>query len=262
MVTPVTRQPARHDLQAAGVVILAILTLAGCGEAGSPPDQAAQPGAVPSDTSPPPAVAADAAQILRRMIERYQAATTYSDSAVVRLDLKTSQGDQQQEFPIAVSFARPNRLLFTRDDVLVLSDGQKLYGRVLSLADQVVVARAPQTITIPAFYEIQVISPLMMQPGLEGHSIQLDLLAAEQPLQELRQDNLPSRVLPPAVCADRSCDRLGFQTDAGEIVFWIDQENSLLRKLEFPTEELRKSMGAEVSEVTLVAEFRDAQLDG
>ncbi|MDH3717568.1 MAG: redoxin domain-containing protein, partial [Planctomycetota bacterium] len=258
MVLPGNKQrPAAQICAYAMVLVLAALVLAGCGDPNSSGGAAVVAG---PDGSESGQGASHPDEILARMIKTYRAAKTYRDSAVVRFDIKTPDGNRRQEFQIGISFARPNRVRITRDGVLVLSDGQQVYGKVLSLREQVVVAQAPEAIVVPAFYGIQAISPLM-QPGIEGHSIQLDLLAADQPLKDLRQGDIKSQVLEPAVHDDRDCHRLSFRTEAGDIVLWIDQEKFILRRLEFPTDELKESMGAGVDEVSMVAEFQDAQLD-
>jgi thiol-disulfide isomerase/thioredoxin/outer membrane lipoprotein-sorting protein len=248
---------AAHLYANAMVLVLAALVLVGCGDPNSTGSAAVE---ARPDGSGSGQGALTADEILARMIETYRAAETYRDSAIVGLDIKAPDGNRRQEFQIGISFARPNRVRITRDDLLVSSDGQQVYGKVLSLSDQVVVAPAPEKIVVPAFYSLQAISPLM-QPGIEGHSIQLDLLAADQPLKELRRGDIKSQVLEPAVHDGRDCHRLSFRTEVGDIVFWIDKEKSILRRLEFPTDELKQSMGAGVDKVSMTAEFEEAQLD-
>ena len=74
---------------------------------------------------------------------------------------------------------------------------------------------------------------------------------------------VPRRLLRPETVGGRTCDRVRVELPEGPLVFWIDRENHLLHRLEYPTNRLMPEVESDVelSDLSLVAEFRDARLN-
>ncbi len=138
-----------------------------------------------------------------------------------------------------------------------MSDGKKLHGQFEGLTDQVVVTRSPAKITVPAFYSIQAIGRFL-QPDGAGHSVQLDLLCADEPLKEVRA--MKAKLLKPGEVGPRSYFRVNFASEEGNLVLWIDQETWLLFRIDFPTEGLKDELPPN-TEMEMTAEFRRAEID-
>ncbi len=168
-------------------------------------------------------------------------------------------GDHNEQYDSHVTFKRPNLLRWDRNGVTVVSNGEKIYGKPQGWDGQVVVAAAPAEIEAPEFYEIATLARLL-QPAIHGHPVQLDLLTADEPLGDLR-DYEPV-LLERQQWHGRACDRVGFRTEAGELLLWIDAESYVLRRVDYPTEEFQKSMAAQgVAGVTLRADFVGATIN-
>ncbi|MEK6248100.1 MAG: hypothetical protein N2C12_07965, partial [Planctomycetales bacterium] len=162
--------------------------------------------------------------VLDQLCAVYQSAQTYQDKATFELQFKTENGVEIESARMHVSFARPNRLRFQREGILIVSDGKRTYGKPDGLDGQVVVALTSKSIKIPSFYNIAALAPLV-QPGIEGPSIQLDLLLADHPLQGVRNSKLRRNLLPPESVSGNLCDRVQVHTDEGELTLWVDQDS-------------------------------------
>ena len=68
------------------------------------------------------------------------------------------------------------------------------------------------------------------------------------------------RSLEPAEFDQHWCDRVVARLEAGEHTFWIDQEDRLLRRLDYPVAAIFPDLAAdkEVRELTLSAELQGA----
>jgi thiol-disulfide isomerase/thioredoxin len=79
----------------------------------------------------------------------------------------------------------------------------------------------------------------------------------------LREAGVTPELLDAETLRERPCHRLKFDTDAGQLVLWIDQENSILHRMQYPTNELKQSLADQgVEEVVMTADFEGAKLDG
>ena len=240
-------------------IVGASLLLTGCTDSGRrPPPVAAMP--VGKDAEP----TVDA--ILDRTIKAYQDAKSYRDEGKIILVAKTPQGDEKVEFDCRVEFQRPNllRIEFQFADpsseprqVLVIGDGKRIFSKMQGFDNQVVVTADPATIEVPKIYESE---GIVLPDGITGRSFVLDLLAAKKPLAEL--DRGKAKLLDTARIDGKPYDRVQFDTDQGKVVLWINQQTSVVRRVEHPTKAMLEALKEQgVKGLDITSDFVDATLD-
>jgi len=243
------------------LALLTALFCQGCGQPGRPP----RGGETPVSTSGPHTVDS----ILDRTIKAYQNAKSYRDKAKIVMVAKPKEGDDECfEFDCFIEFERPNllRLYFQfaypgeqSDHVLVLSNGKSIYAKPAGFDNQVVVTPAPAKIEVPKFYEIEPIMRMLPQ-GVTGRCFALDLLTAKNPLEEL--DRSEAKLLSAERIDGQPYHRVQFTTSDGPLIFWINQETSVVRRVEYPTAGLLEGLKEQgVTKVELTTDFVDAALD-
>ncbi len=231
-------------------LLLSVAVLAGCGKRGSSTSSSAEQ---------------DGRLVLRNMIAAYQNARSYQDSAVVRLRYRHHRRVYEDTARMQVSFQRPNRIALAAYQVELRSDGKRIVGQVAdpetdNFDGQWIVRDCPPTLEIPALYQLDEIAHAVLREGMTGYPIQLDLLLAEKPLDELLSQTKQVRVLPDGAIDQWHCQRIQLETKQGKFVFWVDRDHHLLRKLEFPPETFASDIAADrlATQLTLEIEFRDA----
>lgn len=245
--------------------------LIGCGDSddGRPgDDEAAQPArdaaAQPADDSTPPhsdteaAPYTDAKQLLADMIAAYQSADSYRDDGVVQTSFVYGGRQQVGEQPFAASFQRPNRLTLDMYSTRLKSDGEKVYATIEGLGDQVVVVTAPETIVAPDFYGWKDLNQVV-RLGIAGASVQLDLLTGDEPWAEVMQEFPTAKLADGGPVDGHDTYRVTLTSEVDRLELWIDKQSLVLRRLRFPTQE-HVRMDPNLSEMSLVAEFKNAQL--
>ncbi|MCY2993807.1 MAG: redoxin domain-containing protein [Planctomycetota bacterium] len=225
----------------------------GCRQSARPePDSAASP---------------SADEILARMIRVYRAASSYSDHGLVRLKYRQGGQSFQDEGQLEVKFSRPNRLQLRAYQLAMASDGQELRALVSDresgdLDRQVLTRPADSPLLLESLYEDDVVRGVV-SGGLGGPPVQLELLLTESPLQYVFDPQVNRELLDAEFLGDRDCHRVRVSLAEGDLVFWIDQQDFVLRRLEYPAARLAAQMAkaSECSEVSLVAEFRSARIN-
>jgi len=207
-----------------------------------------------------PADPNDGRPILTAMVEAYQKATTYADSATVHLRVDKGDGPMEQNASFAVALERPNKLRLQMYQGMAVSDGRQFYAAIETLPNQVLAKPAPTALTLRFVYGDPILGTALNQ-GFAGSSPQLMLLLADNPLQELLRDAREVTAGEPGNVEERACHRVVIKRSDGTAVFWIDQETYALRRLEFPTEDLRRYLARSggVGSITLAADFTGAQ---
>ena len=242
-------------------LVVASLLTTGCGEPGKKtPPVAAMPVAKPVEPT--------VDSVLDGAIKAYQDAKSYRDVGKIVLRAKAAQGNDVLEFDCHVEFQRPNllRIEFQFADpssepphVLVVSDGKRVYAKPEGFDNQVVVTQAPAKIEVPKFYEIEPLMRLLPQ-GITGRSFVLDMLTAEKPLAEL--DRNKAKLLETARIDGKPYNRVECETDQGAVVIWVNQQTSVVRRVEHPTKMMLDALKEQgVEKIELTSEFVDATLD-
>ena len=207
---------------------------------------------------------ATARQLLDRMVETYRKAHSYADSGQLRLayrkqgaDLTTQTADE------SVTFVRPNKLRMHCYQAIVICDGKQLHATVADLPGQVLDVPAPAELTREDLFSDEILAGVLTQ-GLAGESIQLALLTLNDPLKPILEGAEEPTLLPARDLEGDECQRVEVKRADGSVVFWIDQKN-LLRRLDYPTDELKKQIvqheQGTVSEVSLSCEFNGARIN-
>jgi hypothetical protein len=90
------------------------------------------------------------------------------------------------------------------------------------------------------------------------------LLIGDEPLKYLFEPAVKRELLSDSDIQGKACQRVQATLDDGKLVLWVDRQTHLLRRLEYPSRQLAEQMARDgnCSDVTLVAEFRDARFGG
>ncbi|MCO6455699.1 MAG: TlpA family protein disulfide reductase [Pirellulaceae bacterium] len=243
------------------LLLLFLLPVLASGLACRPAANSPQPAA--PDRSSAGSLTAD--EILERLAQAYSQATGYQDQGVVRLQYRQDGQDFQDEAPLRVRFARPDRLVLEAYQLQLSCDAGELRARVQDpqtndLDGQWVVRPAPAALGLQELYADPVIDNVL-RSGLGRYPVQLELLLGDQPLQGFRQPDATRQLLEPAAIEGQACHRVAVDTAEGRFVLWVDQADFLLRRLEYPEQVLRQMVaeGDDVQQVRLAAEFRAAE---
>lgn len=228
----------------------------GCGRSGAEPDTAKSPSAVTT---------AEADAVLQAMLAAYRDAKAYADQGIVRLRYRESGQWVHDDGKFSVTFERPNRLLLRAYQLTLASDGDNLYAVIADPATddldrQVKMVSSPPRLDLDLLYSDPMIRDLIGR-GMGGPPVQLELLLSDQPLQHLMAPNVSRELLSPDSVSGHVCDRIHITLDEGQLTLWIDRDEHLLRRLEYPVTTLAKQMQQDprISEVSLTAEFRNAR---
>ncbi len=204
--------------------------------------------------------------LLSRMEQVYRYATGYADQGRVRLRYRQHGDIRIDEAPLAVATRFPGQLRVEAYHAVAVCNGQQLRAQIHdqlsgNIDGQILVRDLNGPLSLEQLYH----DPLLRESltsGLGRQPLQLELLFADKPLQTLWQGETIRRVLDPVDFEGHRCQRVSVASDSGTYVFWIDQENQLLRCLEYPADRILPELAAseDVRELSLRAEFREASL--
>ncbi|MBI2825016.1 MAG: redoxin domain-containing protein [Planctomycetia bacterium] len=244
------RQAPRTLRYPTALLLLSALAVAGCNHATSTPIEAPL----------------TAREVLEKMANAYRTAKSYDDSGQLRLTFR-KQGEDlvSQTADDSVAFERPNKLRMHCYQAIVVSDGKQLRATVADLPGQVLDVEAPAELRREDLYADEILAGVLTR-GLAGESTQLALLLLPDSLAVILDGaEAPSKIEDQSIDG-ADCYRIVVKRPDGQITLWIDQENYVLRKIAYPTDSLKKqisdSVQAPVTEVSLVAEFKGAHLNG
>jgi len=273
---------------AMAALVLVVGWMAGCKPAESPPAPAKQVAAADAPTSsaeqkpgesgppagkpaeiiePPEPAAAPALKtakaVLDGMVGAYRKARSYADKGTMRI--LAAQGDQKidQTFDYSLVLVRPNKIHMQAFEGVVVSDGRTLWAFAHDLPDQVAQRPAPAVMDIKAIFADRILGSAISQGPAQGFAavpITLMLMVADDPLKTiLHRAEGPPVLLPPEKIGPHECYRVQVTRPDGKAVLWIDRQSLLLRRMEFPVDELIRSAGdPKLENVSLVAEFQEA----
>jgi len=239
---------------------LLVVSPVGCGSG--------QPAATDATTAQSAGIAAvsPAEQLLQRMVATYQQAQSYRDQAVVRLKYRQQGQWFQDEGQLTLAMMRPNKLQLRAYQLTLVSDGNRVHAVIADpdsndMDGQVVARAAPSRFRLDAIYEDPVLVDVM-SGGMGGPPVTLELLFSDAPLKELLATSRGVELAAEGTLGERVCDRVAVKLDEGQLVFWIDRESHLLRRLEYPAERLARELAAgNCTDVSLTAEFSEARVD-
>lgn len=238
---------------AAGGLLLAVfglLWIAGCNKA----------------TPKKPAAPPTAQQVLDRMTKAYREAKSYADSGQLQLSYsRDGEAPTTDNADDSLAFVRPNKIRLHRYQAIVISDGANLRATIADLPGQVYDAPAPDKLQRENLYADEILGNLLTR-NVGAESIQLGLLLLPDPLQTVLQGAQEPKLLEPQTIDDNDCYVVEVARSDGRFVFYIDQRSYVLRRMKYPVEQLKKQISEQeqvpISEVSLVAEFKGARLNG
>ena len=227
---------------------------------------------------------AEPAELLAGMLDAYAQAESYSDRAEI-IFRHTAAGTREEDITeLASSYERPNRLRlalgFQDAEILLADDGETVRAKIVAeesenFDNQFMVRAAPEKLHCGSLYEATTLVVPYGDPGgppmsvLEGPYVRMELLPlglllGDSQLPAIIADGKDITELRPREFEGHACRRVRIEAPEGEFTFWIDRENLVLRRIEYPTASLtegRVQRGL-VRDVELVVDFHDAQLNG
>jgi thiol-disulfide isomerase/thioredoxin len=208
---------------------------------------------------------ASGSEVLDRMVIAYCKASRYADKGAVHLVAEAGgQKVIDQTFDFTLAFERPNKIRVQAYEATVVCDGRTLYASIGDLPGQVLKKPAPNRINVKTLYSDRLLAAAMTQ-GWAGPMPQVALLLADESKKAFVHESVGEPVLSePGEIDGRKCYRVTVNRSYGPTVFWIDQQNFILRRVVLPTDDIRQSLSDQqpVDRVSLVAEFPGAQIDG
>jgi thiol-disulfide isomerase/thioredoxin len=206
---------------------------------------------------------ATAEEVLRRMVAAYKKAKSYADAGTIRLVIEQGERKIDESVDFSVTLVRPNKLRMQVYQAMVVCDGRQFHAAISDLPGQVLAKPSPDKLMIKAIYADRLLASVL-GAGITGPPPQPILLLEDDPLSFVLHNAQATALQTPQPIADRQCFRVEVKRDYGTSVLWIDRESYVLRRIVYPTEELRQeiSRSGPVGRVSLVAELAGAQLDG
>jgi thiol-disulfide isomerase/thioredoxin len=264
-------RPAAWACLVALTLGLALIAGSGCSQSESKAVEKTPGGPTLEQISPSAAQAkpGDAAQsagsgrqILENMVAVYQKATSYSDNGTLRLQAQVDNDKIDEPVPFAVTLVRPDKLAMEVYQAAVACNGHEMRAFIKDLRDQVLVKDVQSPLTMKGLYSDRVLNMVLTQ-GVAGDPPQVRLLLDEHPMATLLRQVKEPALLGPAEIDGRQYDRVSLVRREGTAVFWIDQQTHLLRRLEYPVDELRRDLASRgrVDRVVLTADFVGARVN-
>ena len=208
----------------------------------------------------------EAERLFVRMAEVYGRANSYADEGQLRMEFR--KGDQAFEatpVPFSLALARPNQLRMHLYQSNILCDGQTMWGWTSYIADTVAKRPAPSALSLGEIYADEVLRTDFTE-SLAGQCLPLVMLCGADSLDLLRADGNRPEFLSDEYVEGRPCRRVRVRRADGDMVYWIDRELLILRRMEFPTTRLALTLADPndprlPTNVRMTAEFRNAQLN-
>jgi thiol-disulfide isomerase/thioredoxin/outer membrane lipoprotein-sorting protein/outer membrane protein assembly factor BamB len=237
------------------VLSVAILT-AGCEPA---PSEKVQDAMEKSSAKPDAKQSGSARQILDTVAKTYSDAKTYEDVGEIYVEIKHDGKTQELDpNPFSLTFERPNRLRLHAFNVNVVVDGELLRATVPGI-HQVLTLRAPPSLEVG-----HLLSDSLLRDALAGGiSPTLPILRLLLGNNELPGFAPGAKVsqLASAMLGDVNCERIEARTDEGSTIYWIDPQTSLIKRIEFPTEEIRAKQSEQVEGLKVWADFKSSRVN-
>jgi hypothetical protein len=208
-----------------------------------------------------------AREMLRKLLDTYRQAESYADDGVVLLKYEAEGRPYSETFPAAVKFARPNHLSLAAFQAIVKCDGKQLRAKIddplTSNVDHQFLVRPAPTRLQSSDLAADALLYDIISSRLQRPPIQLELLLDSGGLAEAFGDDVACRLLDRGTFEGSSCYRIEVPSPGGPFVFWIDERESLLRKLEYPAAALLPELAGDpqVSKLSLEVELRGAKIN-
>ena len=215
-----------------------------------------------------------AQQIWEKMLSAYRDAAAYSDQGTVTLTYQDGSESQQSRAQVAIQFKRPNRFLFRAYQAEGASDGEHFRARVLdenteNVDGQVIVRPIGDKPGLPDLLGDPLLSEQMNNAIVTGpwgrHPFQLDLLLEGNPFPPVGTDGgdrtIDFALQTPTIVEGHACYQIAARTIHGTFRVFVDQNEFLVRRIEYPLESLDSNMvnSPGIKKVRLVADMTAAE---
>lgn len=215
--------------------------------------------------SSPPVGTQSPEEILQAMVDAYRKAESYADNGKIIIRGMFNDQPVQSQMEYVTAWERPNKLRLICYEGSLVSDGEQVMAAVRTLPNQVLRLPAPAEWTLTGLMQDTVLANGLMQGPTQGFSLvppPLVLLFAKDPLKTLLYQAGPPELLSPGTLGTFTCDRIRVTRPDGNAVFWVDRQEHLLVRLEYPVEQIRRAMGAgQMRDFVIYAEFVGAGLN-
>ncbi|MCC6126543.1 MAG: redoxin domain-containing protein [Pirellulales bacterium] len=248
------------------------MMLAGCSKSGDSPKSDAGKSADAKDSQTGAQAAKASANklgtgrgVLEAMAAAYRKAKTYQDNGFVRLIAQSGEKKLDEKHDFAAAFVRPNKIHLDVYTVRMRSDGRKYHAFITEMPGQIVEKDAPEKLDSKNIYGDPFLMQKVSMGGPAGAPPQPLLLLEDKALEFLLAGAEEPLLSEPGEVEGRPCFRVRIPRPEGAVVFWIDRESFVLRRMSLSTESMRsilaQELGGEVESSSLVAEFAGAELD-
>jgi len=257
------------------VFAASLLLVFGCGREEGPGADSSSPtnepqgptAAIKDETGPRGAEPPTAEDILANLWRTYRDARAYRDDGRVTLSYVIDGQLETIEAPYAVQFQRPGKIALDVYRAKVRCDGRRFRAVIededsRNMDGQVLDRPAPRPLTEADVYGGGVDDPFLshaLTSGDAGPPVQVELLLAERPLAAAENVERGKD----ATTAGLRCYRIHFTGPLGRYTAWIDHEQYLLRRLDYPVDDLRELFAKQghVEEVSLRASLAAAAIN-
>lgn len=225
----------------------------GCGGPSSSEKPPAEAAAKPEPT-PEEIEGVTAGEVLARLAAAYQSADTYFDNAEYHeRSVYREEGVPIEPPPhvVSIAFERPRRLRIGHEfaaaagrglTVTLATDGDRLRLRTTDRPEQMLDRPAPETLNSVVLTSDEAINEIVFPVPMENLYPQLDLLLADEENPAALLAGAKGTLLKSKQLNGADCYRVRIDRPAGVYVLWIDKASPLLRRLDIPTDEVRRQL--------------------
>jgi thiol-disulfide isomerase/thioredoxin len=240
-----------------------LLSLAGCGGSASDPVAPAAKATPTAGKAGGAASPQSGKELLEQVAAAYRQAVTYSDQGVARVQYKLNDKETKHDFPFSVTYAQPNRVWLKAYEGEVVCDGQRISALHESVRGYVRTADAPQKLTVGKIYSDEFLWSALNERQVGG-PLQLEFLLNDKIVEALLANvSGEPELLEPSAIGGQQCHGVRLALPQGKMTFWITQADHLLRRIEYPTDEFRRTLEQDgtVSDVVVMADFVGAKIN-
>ncbi len=190
-------------------------------------------------------------ELLRTALAAYRSAPAYRDRGRLFFEYEQGGNPGSDAVDFAVAFERPGRLRLDVYQATVAVDSGALRAHITDLPDQLLVREISSQVGLADIYADEILNSVLSD-GIAGRSPQLEMLLGEDPLGEILLEAEDLSVLAPQSIHGKTCHGVQIRLPGGDLVFWVDAESSVIRRLEYPVESIPGGR-------KLVADFFEAE---
>lgn len=204
----------------------------------------------------------EAEQLLERMIAAYQKADSYADRGELRINYRREGRPFEVKVPFSLALERPNKLQMHYYQGHVVGDGANLWGWTEDLPGYLLKRPVSAALTLGDL-STDVVLWSVLNEGQAGGSLQLNMLLGAEAMQLIRAGGERPELLADEIFEGRNYRRVRVRRGDGNLIYWVDADTLVLRRIEFPTRNLALTLAeaSKPADVTMTADFIDPQLN-